>query len=76
MKLTQEEFNRRCHEVFFTAEGEEFYNIIVDDDKNVIICMSEPDPEIGEILFYYEPEMSERPEALAYLLGNRNDYND
>jgi hypothetical protein len=38
--------------------------------------MSERDQDGEEISFTYEPDMSERPESLDYLLGNRNDFND
>jgi hypothetical protein len=27
-------------------------------------------------IFDYEPDMTERPEALAYLMGDRDDFND
>ena len=74
MKLTQTEFNKRCHEVFFTETTDNFYFIEVDDD-GVRIEMSElSDGE--DVVFTYEPDMTERPESLDYLLGNRDDFND
>lgn len=78
-KLEQSEFSKRCKEVFWTQDGEEFYDIRVKEDGAVCISMS----EIGDkseqfriVYFDYEPNMSERPEALAYLLGERDDFND
>jgi hypothetical protein len=75
MKLTQFEFNQRCHEVFVTKETDNFFDIEVEGDR-VSIWMSERDQDGEEISFTYEPDMSERPESLDYLLGNRNDFND
>jgi hypothetical protein len=75
MKLTQFEFNQRCHEVFVTEETDNFFYIEVEGDK-VSIWMSERDQDGEEISFTYEPDMTERPESLDYLLGNRDDFND
>lgn len=74
--MTFKEFNKRCNEVFESREGDEYYRIKeVFPDKQISISMSEID--CGErIYFDYKPDMSERPEALAYLLGQRDDFND
>ena len=74
-KLKQEELQKRCEEVFEAREGDEYYNITVDGDK-VSIYMREIDENGDNVNFVYEPNMTERPEALAYLLGQRNDFND
>lgn len=76
MKLTQKEFNKRCNEVFESDHQEEYYFVdeVFSDDR-VVISMSEVD--YGERLYFnYVANMVERPEALAYLLGERDDFND
>jgi hypothetical protein len=47
------------------------------DDGQLLIEMEEINEE-GESsgIFNYEPNMEERPEALAYLMGERDDFND
>lgn len=75
MKLTQEEFNKRCNEVFLSQEGDYYYSIEVKGDR-VIINMEEETIDGDTVVFDYEPDMTERPEALAYLLGERDDFND
>ena len=75
--MKQEEFNRRCGEVFDLNEGEECYSICRHYTKQgevdkIVIAMRDKD----FIYFTYEPDMSERPQALAYLFGERSDFND
>lgn len=74
-KLNQKEFNKRCHEVFFSQEGDYYYSIEVKDSK-VSINMEEETADGNTVIFDYEPDMTERPEALAYLMGERDNFND
>lgn len=73
MRLSQEEFNRRCHEVFVSNEGDAYYTIDVDGDETVIQMAEEPDLCAT---FDYMPNMIDRPHALGYLLGERDDFDD
>jgi hypothetical protein len=77
--LPQEEFEKRCEEVFCTQEGEEYYGIRIEDDGQIYIEMGETgtkEEQFRWVYFDYKPEMSGRPEALAYLMGERDDFND
>ena len=74
-KLNREEFNKRCNEVFESQEGDYYYSIEVIDNK-VIINMEEETEKGATVIFDYEPDMTDRPQALAYLLGERDDFND
>lgn len=75
-KCNYEELNKRASEVFDLQEGDIIYDVTVEND-NVTIEMSEVDQDSGrDIIFDYKPNMTERPEALDYLLGNRDDFND
>lgn len=73
--LNAKEIQERCEKVFAAEEGDVFYNIIVEDGRTEI-PMDEIDEDGYPCSFIFEPNMSERPEALAYLLGERNDFND
>lgn len=73
--LNAKEIQKRCEKVFAAEEGDIFYNIIVEDGRTEI-PMDEIDEDGYPRSFIFEPNMSERPEALAYLLGERNDFND
>ena len=70
-KLDENELNRRCDEVFNLDVGEYIYDIFIADDNSVCVSMRETD-----IDFIYKPNMVDRPEALSYLMGDRNDFND
>lgn len=74
--MTQQEFNKRCNDVFDTQEGEEYYSIHIVENKYVVINMSETDNKGNMVVFDYCPNMIERPQALDYLLGKRDDFND
>lgn len=75
--LNQEELNKRAEEVFDLSIGDYIYAVIVEDNGSVKIPMREISNLGGDYVdFDYEPDMSERPEALDYLLGKRNDFND
>ena len=70
------EINRRCSEVFDMQEDDFVWGVYLDNDQ-LLVEMEEINEE-GESsgIFNYEPDMTERPEALAYLMGERNDFND
>ena len=70
------EINRRCSQVFDMQEEDFVWGIYLDGDQ-LKVEMEEID-ENGDSsgIFYYEPNMEERPEALAYLMGERDDFND
>lgn len=70
------EINRRCSEVFDMQEDDFVWGIYLDNGQ-LLIEMEEINEE-GESsgIFNYEPNMEERPEALAYLMGERDDFND
>jgi hypothetical protein len=70
------ESNRRCSEVFDMQEDDFVWGIYLDDGQ-LLVEMEEINEE-GESsgIFNYEPDMTERPEALAYLMGERDDFND
>ena len=77
--LSQEEFEKRCDEVFCTQVGEEYYGIRIEDDGRVCVEMGETgtkEEQFRWVYFDYEPDMTERPEALDYLMGKRDDFND
>jgi hypothetical protein len=77
--LPQEEFEKRCLEVFDTQDGEEYYGIRIEDDGQIYIEMGETgtkEEQFRWVYFDYKPEMSGRSEALAYLMGERDDFND
>ena len=75
--LSQEELNKRAEEVFDLDIGDYIYDVIVEDDGSVRIPMRELSDVDGDYLdFDYLPDMTERPEALDYLMGKRDDFND
>ena len=69
------EFNKRCHEVFWCEHDEEFYSIKADGD-DITIHFSQDTKDHGRQEGFYYPDMKERPEALAYLLGKTDHFND
>lgn len=75
--LNQKELNKRAEEVFDLSIGDYVYDVIVEDDGSVKIPMREINNLDGDYVdFDYKPDMSERPEALDYLLGKRDNFND
>jgi hypothetical protein len=70
-KLNYEELNKRCGEVFILDNHETVFGMSIEDDGTVKVCIDD-----GEYIFDYLPDMSERPEALSYILGERDDFND
>jgi hypothetical protein len=71
------EINRRCSQVFDMQEGDFVWGIFLTDDGQLLVEMEEI-TEDGDSsgIFNFEPNMEERPEALAYLMGERDDFND
>jgi len=74
--LDQEELNKRADEVFDLRIGDYIYDVIIDDDSQVVVPMRELDQDGDYVNFKYRPDMTERPEALDYLMGKRDDFND
>ena len=74
--LDQEELNKRADEVFDLRIGDYIYEVIIDDDSQVVVPMRELDQDGDYVNFKYRPDMTERPEALDYLMGKRDDFND
>ena len=74
--LNEEELNKRAKEVFELQEGDYIYDVTVNDDGRVLVNMEEVEHGGRIVNFDYEPDMKQRPEALAYLLGERDDFND
>ena len=75
--LDQTELNRRADEVFDLNPGDFIYDAYIDDDGSFVLSMSEYVLEIEDhVNFKYLPDMKERPQALDYLMGKRDDFND
>lgn len=75
--LNQEELNKRADEVFDLSIGDYVYDVFVEDDGTVRIQMRELSDLDGDYVdFDYKPDMTERPEALDYLMGKRDNFND
>ena len=71
--LDQEELNKRAGEVFDLRIGDYVYDVCVEDGGSVRIPMR----ELGEYVdFDYRPNMSDRQEALDYLMGKRDGFDD
>ena len=69
--LNFEELNRRADEVFCLDEGDEIISVEGEGDR-VKVRMVDKDG----LEFDLMPDMTERPQALAYLKGERNDFDD
>jgi len=72
------EFNKRCRQVFDTKFGDVFYGIEVysyDGAPFVRTCIQMEETDCPAP-FDYEPNMNDRPHALEYLLGKRDDFDD
>ena len=71
-KINFTELQKRANEVFLLDEGD--LVISVEGEKNSTrIRMYN---EISGLEWDFMPDMTERPEALAYLKGERGDFND
>lgn len=73
--LNTEELNKRAEEVFELQEGDYIWDVEVIDGQ-VYVNMEEVTEKGDTVIFDYKPDMSKRPEALDYLLGLRDDFND
>ena len=71
-KLNYEELNKRVNEVFDMNEGEKCYGLFVEDNETVRVCLEDSDLNV----FDYLPDMTERPEALQYLMGEKDSFSD
>ena len=65
------ELNKRANEVFDLKEEETVWEVEIDNMGNVRVTLDD-----GETEWDYIPDMNSRPQALAYLLGERDDFND
>ena len=75
--LDQEELNKRAGEVFDLKIGDYVYDVCVEDDGSVRIPMRELSDLDGDwVDFDYLPDMTERPNALLYLLGKVDSFDD
>ena len=75
--LDQKELNKRAGEVFDLKIGDYVYDVCVEDDGSVRIPMRELSDLDGDwVDFDYLPDMRDRPEALEYLMGKRDNFND
>ena len=66
------ELDRRAHEVFLLDEGDIVYSVEGDPETTLVKIVNMNGCKETD----YYPDMSERPEALNYLLGYRDDFND
>lgn len=73
--LNLTELNKRAEEVFDLQEGDYIFDVEVIYGQ-VYVNMEEITEKGDIVIFDYKPDMSERPQALAYLLGQRDDFND
>ena len=75
--LPLEELRIRAGKVFILQENKQVWDVIHDTTLNKTqIIIEETYSNGNSIIFKYEPNMQQRPEALAYLLGKRKDFND
>ena len=74
--LDQEELNKRAGEVIDLRIGDYVYDVCVEDDGSVRIPMRELSEDGEYVDFDYRPNMSDRQEALEYLMGKRDDFDD
>ncbi len=74
--LNQEELNKRADEVFDLRVGDYIYDVFIEDDGSTVIPMRELGDDGDYVELRYRPDMTERPEALDYLMGKRDDFND
>lgn len=70
-QLSFEELNKRADEVFLLDEGDEIISVSGEGDC-VRVRMIDKDG----LEFDLMPDMTDRPEALDYLMGKRDDFND
>ena len=71
-QLSFEELNKRANEVFLLDEGDLVISVDGEKDSTRVRMYN----EISGLEWDLMPDMTERPEALAYLKGERGDFND
>ena len=71
-KINFTELQKRADEVFLLDEGDLVISVDGEKDSTRIRMYN----EISGLEWDFMPDMTERPEALAYLRGNRGDFND
>ena len=71
-QLSFEELNKRADEVFLLDEGDLVISVDGEKDSTRIRMYN----VISELEWDLLPDMTESPEALAYLKGERGDFND
>ena len=81
MKLSSKAFNKRAQEVFLPEDETVYTAIGVDGMKATVygteLCCSDGQRKAYHPLgFQCICDMSSRPQALDYLIGNRDDFND
>ena len=76
--LDLDTLNKRAAEVF-ELQADDYVWDGSKEDSIVTITMEENGTKVEgfrRVIFDYKPDMSERPEALDYLLGLRDNFND
>ena len=71
-KINFAELQKRADEVFCLDEGDLIISVSGEKDSTRIKMYN----EISGLEWDFMPDMTERPEALAYLKGERGDFND
>ena len=71
-KIDFVELQKRANEVFLLDEGDLVISVEGEKDSTRIKMYN----EISGLEWDLLPDMTERPEALAYLKGERGDFND
>lgn len=71
-KLNFVELNKRADEVFLLDEGDVIISVDGEKDSTKVRMYN----EISGLEWDLMPDMTERPEALAYLKGERGDFHD
>ena len=71
-----DELNKRASEVFELQEDDYIWSVEITKNGTVLVNMEEVTQDGDTVIFDYRPDMTERPEALDYLMGKRDDFND
>ena len=71
-KINFAELQKRANEVFLLDEGDLVISVEGEKDSTRVRMYN----EISGLEWDLLPDMTERPEALAYLKGERGDFND
>ena len=71
-KINFAELQKRADEVFCLDEGDLVISVSGEKDSTRVKMYN----EISGLEWDLLPDMTERPEALAYLKGDRGDFND